>query len=110
MRERIWSAVSAASTTNGSTGVCRKRDFFDMRGQLNHKNRSKLWGRVKLSTTEDTEDRPGNVSYSVSSVSSVVESLGGGELEIRTRGPAGSTPSRGPRPYGCRRVPTPRRP
>ena len=33
------SAVSPASTTNGSIGVCRKRDFFFMREQLNHKCR-----------------------------------------------------------------------
>src|SRR5215212_6847599 len=31
MRERIWSALSPPSTVNGSTGVCRKRDFFFMR-------------------------------------------------------------------------------
>ena len=30
MRARIWSAVSPASTANGSIGVCRKRDFFFM--------------------------------------------------------------------------------
>src|SRR5712692_1911507 len=37
MRESTSSAVRPASTANGSTGVCRKRDFFFMRGQLNHK-------------------------------------------------------------------------
>src|ERR1035437_5507523 len=34
IRVRISSAVSPASTANGSTGVCRKRDSFVMRGTL----------------------------------------------------------------------------
>src|SRR5438132_1490566 len=37
MRERTSSAERPASTANGSTGVCRKRDFFFMRAQLDHK-------------------------------------------------------------------------
>jgi hypothetical protein len=31
MRARTWSALSPASTANGSIGVCRKRDFYFMR-------------------------------------------------------------------------------
>jgi hypothetical protein len=36
MRAITCSALSPGSTTNGSIGVCRKRDFFFMREQLNH--------------------------------------------------------------------------
>src|SRR2546428_12204265 len=73
MRDRIWSPVSPASTVNGSTGVCRKRDFFAMPVTLEQKT-------VKLSTTEVTEDTEeqsnrDRACTSVSSVSSVVESL-----------------------------------
>src|SRR6266487_2555032 len=40
MRTSTCSALSPASTTNGSIGVCRKRDFFFMRCSLEHKSRS----------------------------------------------------------------------
>src|SRR4029077_11046899 len=36
IRVRSSSAEMPASTVNGSIGVCRKRDFFFMRAQLNH--------------------------------------------------------------------------
>ncbi len=36
MRASSWSAESPGSTANGSIGVCRNRDFFVMRAQLNH--------------------------------------------------------------------------
>src|SRR5262252_5781725 len=38
MRARTCSALSPASTANGSIGACRKRDFFFMREQLNHRS------------------------------------------------------------------------
>src|SRR5947209_3412077 len=43
IRATIWSAVRPPSTTNGSIGVCRKRDvFFVIRRTLNHKKNSQL--------------------------------------------------------------------
>src|SRR2546422_9448352 len=68
MRERTSSAERPASTTNGSTGVCRKRDFFFMRAQLNHKSASKrvteaevdgraIWNRVAAIVSPRGADR-----------------------------------------------------
>src|SRR6185295_7169884 len=47
MRASTWSAVSPASTANGSIGVCRKRDFFFMRDQLNHNISMTVRSRLK---------------------------------------------------------------
>src|SRR5439155_23989565 len=53
MRASTCSALSPASTTNGSIGVCRKRDFFFMRCSLEHKTLSTT---VESPTSERSPD------------------------------------------------------
>src|SRR6266699_2827250 len=72
MRASTCSALSPASTTNGSIGVCRKRDFFFMRCSLEHKT---------LSTTVDTGDT-GERSYQTGLVLRVLGVLSGGEFSL----------------------------